>query len=367
MTKYYLIIPASLLIVVGVFVVLSANKPKTELISPTLPAQTQTSKAAPEQSLLYYINTSQEFLNKAQVLSTNTNQTPAEKQEILDTARLALESIAKGIAIYPQDDRGFAQRATIYEAVMPVNVDFRKMAIADLEQAVVINRQNPLYLARLANLYLQIPDFNNAARVWYKAYLINPVDVQTLYNLADALEKSGQGVQSFHYFEKLISLLPANDTNLATIKNRQQGLAELIQNSRLEYLSEPELFVQAAPTGQQTEPLGIEDLPLQQAAAANQVIIAAPNDSDPPAGEAGPGSVSSNSKGGEAILPANEKEVTIKTPLVKDNTFIYVKAISTTQNKVIYVSSKNPEEGYFKVAIDTPINSEIKFNWWIIK
>lgn len=353
MKKYYLIIPASLLIVIVVFIFLAANQPKPGLLSSVSPVQTQSAAAEPEKSLLYYINASQELLNKARILSSDADQTPEEKQEILDTVKLALKFITKGIAIYPNDDRAFAQRATIYEAVIPINADFRKTAILDLNRAVEINGQNPAHLQRLANLYLQVPDFGNAAKIWYKAYLISPVDVQILYNLADALEKSGQGVQSFHYFEKLISLLPENDTNLSTLKERQQGLAKLIQDSN----------TQPAPPDQKTEPLGIEDLPLEQAATNNQVIIAAGNDS-PQSNQSS--SLETNAKSGEAVLPANEAEVTVKTPLVRDDAFIYIKATSETQNKVIYVSAKNPETGYFKVAIDTPVGFEIKFNWWII-
>lgn len=352
MLKKYICISFSVVVVSLILgsIIFPAKKP--ELLSPAPPLQSQSAAAEPQKSLLYYLNASQELLNKARILSSDADQTPEEKQDILDTVKLALEFISKGIAIYPHDDRGYAQRATIYEAVIPINTDSRKMAILDLERAAEINGQNPQHLQRLANLYLQEPDFGNAAKVWYKAYLLSPVDVQVLYNLADALEKSGQGVQSFHYFEKLISLLPENDINFSTLKERQQGLAKLIQNSQPEDLPD-----------QKAAPIGIEELPLEQAAAGNRVIIAAGNDS-PQSSQSS--ALEANAKSGEAILPANETEVTVKTPLVRDDAFIYIKATSETQNKVIYVSAKNPEAGYFKVALDTAVNFEIKFNWWII-
>lgn len=364
MKKDYLIIPASFSIVMVVFIFLAANQPKPTILSPAaIPLQAQPTPVESPQSLLYYLNASQELLNKARILSANTQQSEAEKQEILDTIKLALEFISKGIAIYPDDDRVFAQRAAIYEAVIPLNAGFRKAAISDFERAVAINRQNPAHLQKLANLYLQIPDFSNAARVWYKAHLLSPVDVQLLYNLADALEKSGQTVPSFHYFQKLTGLLPENDANLAAIKERQYRLAELIQDSKLESLSEPGVFRQPTLTNQGSEPIGIQDLPLEQAATNGQVIIAAGSDSPQSASQS---SLDTNAKGGEAVLPANETEVTVKTPLVKDDAFIYIKAVAETKNKVIYVSAKSPAAGFFKVAIDTPVDFAIKFNWWII-
>jgi hypothetical protein len=44
--------------------------------------------------------------------------------------------------------------------------------------------------------------------------------------------------------------------------------------------------------------------------------------------------------------------------------------ISSTQNKVLFVKAKkageSDEPGWFKVSLDTPIDNEIKFNWWLI-
>ncbi len=80
--------------------------------------------------------------------------------------------------------------------------------------------------------------------------------------------------------------------------------------------------------------------------------------------------MSTNATAGEATLPANETEITIKSPSITENTLIYVTPISSTQNRVLYVKAKkgtqNLEPGWFKVGIDTSIEQEIKFNWWII-
>jgi len=86
-----------------------------------------------------------------------------------------------------------------------------------------------------------------------------------------------------------------------------------------------------------------------------------------------PTEIKTNATAGKATLPINELEITIKSPFITENTLIYVTPISDTQNKVIFVKSKKAREqgelgeiGWFKVAIDTPIEQEIKFNWWII-
>lgn len=80
--------------------------------------------------------------------------------------------------------------------------------------------------------------------------------------------------------------------------------------------------------------------------------------------------IETNATAGQATLPANEAEITIKSQFVKENTLIYVTPISDTQNKVLFVKAKKAtaeqEPGWFKVAIDSPIGQDIEFNWWII-
>jgi len=50
--------------------------------------------------------------------------------------------------------------------------------------------------------------------------------------------------------------------------------------------------------------------------------------------------VTTNATAGQAVLPAGEEEVTIKSPHVGQNTLVYITPISDTQNKVLYVKAK---------------------------
>jgi hypothetical protein len=82
--------------------------------------------------------------------------------------------------------------------------------------------------------------------------------------------------------------------------------------------------------------------------------------------------IETNATAGIAILPANKAEITIKSPFVTENSLIYISPISETKNKVIFVKAKKAgdppagEAGWLKVGVDTPVDSEIKFNWWLI-
>ena len=81
-------------------------------------------------------------------------------------------------------------------------------------------------------------------------------------------------------------------------------------------------------------------------------------------------SLKTNASTGIATLPRGETEILIYNSHVSDQSLIYVTPITATDNKVLFVKAKkaNTEDndGYFRVAIDRPINHDITFNFWII-
>ncbi|MFC1711732.1 tail fiber domain-containing protein [Patescibacteria group bacterium] len=77
--------------------------------------------------------------------------------------------------------------------------------------------------------------------------------------------------------------------------------------------------------------------------------------------------VNTNATAGKSVLPAYETELTIPNTNITGQSLIYITPTSDSQNKVLYVKSKKDgQNGYFTIAIDTPIYKDIEFNWWII-
>ncbi len=80
--------------------------------------------------------------------------------------------------------------------------------------------------------------------------------------------------------------------------------------------------------------------------------------------------IKTNATAGIGLLPAGEAEVQIYDPQITEKSLIYVTATTDTQNKILYIKAKKAsvEEnaGWFIVALDSPIENEIRFNWWII-
>ncbi len=75
--------------------------------------------------------------------------------------------------------------------------------------------------------------------------------------------------------------------------------------------------------------------------------------------------IRTNATSGLGILPAGQTEFIIFNPKVSENTLVYLTPVSDTENKVLFLKAKKAGE-WFKVGIDTAIDKEIRFNWWII-
>jgi hypothetical protein len=129
------------------------------------------------------------------------------------------------------------------------------------------------------------------------------------------------------------------------------------------------------------------DLTASGSGTFNKIIIASANPTSsshlpgdvPPAAHL-EGETSSNATAGTAILPAGETEMLIANNSITDNSLVYLTPLSSTENKVLYVKAKKSptscladqlsscqaEKGWFKVALDSPIEHDIQFNWWVI-
>jgi hypothetical protein len=68
---------------------------------------------------------------------------------------------------------------------------------------------------------------------------------------------------------------------------------------------------------------------------------------------------------GTALLPAGQKGLFVETSAITEKSLIYITPISSTGNQVLYVKTKSTGSG-FTIDIDTVIDRDIKFNWWIV-
>ncbi|MCA9343249.1 hypothetical protein KC950_04545, partial [Candidatus Saccharibacteria bacterium] len=83
--------------------------------------------------------------------------------------------------------------------------------------------------------------------------------------------------------------------------------------------------------------------------------------------------LSTNKTSGKATIKAGSDKVTIKSGIVTNDSLVYVTAVGSTDNKVLFVKSQaqddpnTPEnEGEFVVGFDSPASADVSFNWWIV-
>jgi hypothetical protein len=68
---------------------------------------------------------------------------------------------------------------------------------------------------------------------------------------------------------------------------------------------------------------------------------------------------------GQGMMPAGRRTITIANSRITNQSLIYITPISSTNNQVLYVLDKVPSLS-FTVALDTPLSTNVDFNWWII-
>ncbi|HSW89961.1 MAG TPA: hypothetical protein VLH19_03765, partial [Patescibacteria group bacterium] len=125
----------------------------------------------------------------------------------------------------------------------------------------------------------------------------------------------------------------------------------------------------ATPSGSQTTKLAIHNDQNQEVASINasgsaifrKLIIASDGTLQTASNSA---SSTSNASTGTANIDAGETSLVIHSSQAGGNSLIYVTPTSSTNNKVLFVSSK--QDGQFTVSLDSSIDHTVSFNWWVI-
>ena len=93
--------------------------------------------------------------------------------------------------------------------------------------------------------------------------------------------------------------------------------------------------------------------------------------------------LNSNKTSGKAVLAAGQTLLVIESPSITSKSLIYLTPLGSTQNQVIYVANQQANQeiigetldgqpqtttisGYFSVAVDQALSTDLTFNWWII-
>ena len=123
------------------------------------------------------------------------------------------------------------------------------------------------------------------------------------------------------------------------------------------------------PTGSLLSPLPegiITEETLPTPAATSAAIIASDAIARASASPSTSSSATLNSSANKQIIafPARAKEFSVTDPMVTDNSYIYLTPLSDTTNSTLSVKSKG--QGYFTIAIDSPVEADLLLNYYVI-
>jgi tetratricopeptide (TPR) repeat protein len=363
---------AVIIVIVSFTIVLTSKNDPEPIITPLSKERAQ----APQQDqpsiqkATYYINISQRFLTKAEELSKNLNQSPKDKEDILIAVQNSLETINEGISHYPKDDRLYAQRAKIYQGIASFSSDALEAALADLDQARKLSPQNPTYPKNQSQILARLGRYQDASFYAKIAYEIEPHNLQNLADLGQIQIKAGQIKQAVSSYQSLVSLLPQDSQERATVKQEIASLEKLLTQAKTNPSSE--LFLASEPTPKNPEPKNVPAdinlLPQEQASLPENLVIAGPQEEN---GHQQDQELDLNAFAGEAIIAAQETETTIYNHNLTDNKKINLVPQEEMSNQILYVKSKNtnPNDGapYFIVSLSQPLSQDLAFKWWIIE
>ncbi len=323
----------------------------------TLP-QTSISPTQVPKSIQHYLLTSQQYFTSASTKSSDEGG--SSQQQAIEDLNQAILAATSAIKEFPNDYRGFYQRGRIYQSVLTSKPELINQVLADLSQAQKLEPTNAEITRSLASAYATKGDAQNTINYLSQTIALEPTKAQNFYDLAKIQQQVGLLPQAVQTYNQLLTLI-SDPTQKNQVEAEKSSLEKLIAQSpdksyeqNLPNLNPYEQTVVSVPT------ISLES-PTIQAAASGGLIVAAPEELDQVKVN---NLTTSNSLSGNATLNANTKEITINNSQVTANSQVYVSVTQGGKNQNLQVLSKST--GSFIVGLDTAINENIAFKWWII-
>ena len=206
-------------------------------------------------------------------------------------------------------------------------------------------------------MYAQKGDIQNTLAFLNQTIVIEPTKAQNFYDLAKIQQQAGLLSQAIQTYDQLLTLV-SDSTQKTQIETEKSAIEKLIaQNPNAQNntaLQNPSI------TNQQTNTTNL-DSPLIQALADSSLIVAAPEkDSSIEVKN----KTDSNSLSGNSTLTSGQKQIIISNTNISSSSQVYVTITKGGKNQNLQIISKS--SGSFIVGLDSPINEDIEFKWWII-
>jgi len=315
-----------------------------------LPSDISVTPTQVPKSIQHYLLTSQQYFSQA--LQSQKDQTSTI--DLLNNSILAATSAIKE---FPQDYRGYLQRAQIYQSLVDSKPEFLSQAISDLNTSYKLNSNSSEITHLLASLYAKKGDVQNTLAFLNQTIIIEPTKAQNFYDLAKIQQQAGLLPQALQTYNQLLTLV-SDSTQKTQITSEKLALEKLVAQNP------SQSNVATTPTTSPSTNINTSpnlDSPLIQALADSSLIVAAPETENKVEIS---NQTESNSLAGNSILLANQKQIIITNTNISSTSQVYVTITKGGKNQNLQVLSKSNKS--FTVGLDSPINENIEFKWWII-
>jgi len=324
-----------------------------------LPSTTSVTPTQVPKSIQHYLLTSQQYFSRALQLQSSQNPATAgsDQSQTIDLLNQSILASTQAIKEFPQDYRGYLQRAQIYQSLVDSKPEFLAQAITDLSSSYKLNSTSSEITHLLASLYAKKGDIPNTLAFLNQTIIIEPTKAQNFYDLAKIQQQAGLLPQALETYNKLLTLV-SDSTQKNQVETEKLALEKLVAQNpntgKNPALQNPSTINDLSPT------ISL-DSPLIQALADSSLIVAAPENENKVEIS---NQTESNSLAGNSTLSSGQKQIVITNTNISSSSQVYVTITKGGKNQNLQVLSKS--NGSFIVGLDSPINEDIKFKWWII-
>ncbi len=311
--------------------------------NPTLPSPTQVPK-----SIQHYLLTSQQYFGQA--LQSQTNQ-----PQLINYLNQSITSATSAITLFPSDYRGYYQRGRIYQSLSTSQPQLISRAISDFESARTLNPNLADITHQLASLYAKKGDVEKTISYLSQTILLDPTQAQSFYDLAKIQQQIGRLDLAVSTYNQLIPILTDPNQKIA-VETEKSALEKLLTQNPAPLQNPSPSFPPPAISTAVTDPAE----PLLQATINSNLIIAAPETQKNISLDQ---QTSSNSLSGTSLLPAGQNRLTLENSQITSTSQLYLTITKGGKNQVLKVISK--ATGSATIGLDSPVNQDIEFKWWI--
>lgn len=310
-------------------------------------------------SIQHYLLSSQQFFSEAL-----RSQSQNDQNSTLQNLNQAIVTATEAIRLFPQDFRGYQQRGHIYQSLIDSQPQLISQAISDFSIAQKLNPSSAEITRALALLFAKKGDTQNTLVFLAQTINLEPTKAQNFYDLARLQQQIGLIPQAVETYNSLLPLI--TDLGQKTqVESEKISLENLLNQSHTnsctgDSCGRPSSSV-ISPAPPSISPTYKLDSPTLQASTISSLIIAAPETKNTISVKS---LTDSNALSGTTILPANQTSITLQNSNLLSSSQVYVTITKGGKNQNLQVVSKSKNS--FTVGLQSPINEDIKFKWWII-